>query len=239
MQKKGAKILSLFLVVMLGLVFVSGVVSATAWDNFKSWSNKVWEGWKSGASTIPEGDVFLKILIAIIITLMVFSILDAVGLIENRPALFIISLAVGIMGTYYMSVVQVKLLANIYTAFGGTLITLLPFIVLASFMIIAIRDGNVQMMVIQHIAWGIFSAFLLYTMFVKDVWNVVFWAIFFMSLALTFANSWALNWLASRILSAREIAVREGREEIEEGVDVLRGVGRRAGVRPRRGRRPW
>ena len=242
MEKEGKKILGFLMLGFIGLIFISGFVSAAPLDDFKSWINNVFSNWKTGGSINEGGGIFLKLLMAIIITLLVFSILDAIGLIENRPALFVISLAVGILGTYYMTVTQVELLANIYTAFGGTLITLLPFIVLASFTIIAIRDGNVQMMVIQHIAWGIFTAFLAYSMWTKDILltNFIVWVIFGISLFLTIFNTIILDWIAVRLVNARILAAREGMEEARTGFGALRGIGEEAGrVRPRRGRRPW
>lgn len=226
-MKKGARILCLFMLVMIGLVFISGVVSATASDDFKQWVGKVWNAWKVGGLVDGgAGVIFLKILMTIIITLLVFSILDVAGLTENTFVLFIISFAVGIMGTYYMGAVQVKLLADIYTAFGGTLITLLPFIVLSTFTIRAIRDGNVQLMVIQQIAWILFFAFLVYTWVTKDyLVNFVFWVVLALTGILSFANGWFIAWVGRILVSAKIISAAQGAADLEVGVNVLKNLG--------------
>ena len=225
MEKR--KVVGLFLLSILMFSLVVGVVSATPADDFKAWSSGVLEGFRMGGSA--EGGLFIKLLFTLIITLFVFTLLDTVGLFGNQSVLLIISLAVGILSTYYMAITQVEMLSNIYTAFGGTLITLLPFVILSAFMFRAVRDGNVQLMVLQHIAWGIFAVFLLYTMWAESYlvenFNLIFLVIFVMALVLTFANSYILNWLAGRINVASTLSANRRAGNIRRGANLLGGLG--------------
>lgn len=176
-----------------------------------------------------EDSFITKFFIFIIISLLVFSLLDGIGLFGNKGILAIISFAVGGLSTFFMGEGYLNIIQYLYTSFGGTLMVILPFLILSGFMYRAIKDGNVQMLVMQHVAWGVFSIFLIYAMIsnwneVKGAALFVFFAVIILSLLLTFANSWFVSKFNVLIFKAKAVATGKSIDEIERGMKVLRGT---------------
>lgn len=254
MMKRGAKFLGIIFIGIIVIFMFSEVVSAANPFDFL-------KGWAIGQSN----DIFIKILFTIIVILFVFSIADTLGFFENKMVLFLISVAVGILSTLTMDKIMALSLTNLYSAFGGTLITLLPFVILGMFTIRAVKDGEVQLLVLQHIAWGIFAVFLLYVLATgpgslgpaagATEWNwwrgdcgyafcelitgqnLIIFGTFLLTLFLTFANSFALDRLGATLLRAKAVSAASGMKDIESGIELFRKSGKQI-EEPTRRRRP-
>lgn len=176
---------------------------------------------------VKGGGVFTQFLIFIIVSLFVFSLLDITGFFKNKGILFVVSFVVGLLSTYYMNQTQLFAIQDFYTAFGGTLATLVPFLILSAFTYRAIADGNVQLMVMQHVAWGLFALFLLYSLILNwdegvRLLSIVF---FIIALGLTIFNSLALDFFGERIIRAKGVKSAKSMADIERGVDLFKKTG--------------
>jgi len=219
--------------IFLGLIFLLTIVISSDFVSAKTIS----EGFDEIKSffidlfnldvQVGGGGVFTQFLIFIIISLFVFSLLDITGFFSNKGILFVVSFVVGLLSTYYMTSTQLFAIQDFYTAFGGTLATLVPFLILSAFTYRAIADGNVQLMVMQHVAWGLFALFLFYSLIIN--WGeglrllpIVF---FIIALGLTIFNSWALDFFGERIIKAKGVKAAKSMSDIERGVNVFKKTG--------------
>ena len=228
------QVIGIFLLITLCSILLVNFVSAqnAAADSISTFFSNIFTKWQAGSNAGAQVDVTtIKVFLFIILSLLVFSILDTVDLIRNKPALFVISAIVGIISTYYMSQTEIVSITSIYTAFGGAFVTLLPFLILGSFTTRAVMDGNVQLMVMQHIAWGLFSAFLLYSLLlsgqVSDQ-NVLVWTTFGLSVVLTVANGFILEYFGKIVMKAKAVAAAQTITDISLGMDIFRGAGKKA-----------
>lgn len=221
------KVIFLLVFSVLLLSIFSGVVSAYSLDEAKDDLRYSWNDYIGGGG---DNDIFIKILLLIMISLLVFSIIDSVGIFgnQNKAALFVISLVVGILSTYYMNTLDVYNIATIYSAFGGALVTVVPFLILGSFTMRAVIDGNVQLMVIQHIAWGMFAAFMLYNIFfLPDKTNWVFWMAAGLAGTLTIANTFVLDYFNKTVLKGKVIKSASSMRDISAGAEILKALGKK------------
>jgi hypothetical protein len=226
MQKQ---VIGIFLLITLcSILFVHFVSAQNAFtDSINNFFSNAYQSWQAGTTGGFVDATTIKVYIFIIISLLTFSILDTVGIVKNnRAALLVISVVVGILSTYYMSTVEIQSISSIYTSFGGALVTLLPFLILGSFTIRAVMDGNVQLMVMQHIAWGLFTAFLLYSLISGQMSsNIIMIVTVMLSIALTFGNSFFLNWFGKSVLKAKAVAAAQTMTDIESGIKLFRRAG--------------
>ncbi|MFH1801722.1 MAG: hypothetical protein ABH804_02745 [archaeon] len=228
-------VICIFLVVILGLNFISAA------NFFTDIINPI----RNYFGNVGNSEVFAQFLIFIIIVLFVFSLLDTTGFLKNKGILFVISLAVGALSTYYMTEQNILTIKLLYQSFGGALVTLVPFVAIAGFTFRAVKNGNVQLLVVQHVAWGIFAAFLLYTMVVNwstigfggvttefdsggNFSGIMFIVFFLIALTLAIFNSFFVGLLSKTLLKAKTVAAAKTMDDIRTGMDVLTGTGRHA-----------
>jgi hypothetical protein len=227
MEKEVVKIIGIFIIFGLLSISMFSIIKAYSWEDFGDDFVGIFNRWNNNESLTNQGTLFVKILFTIMITLLVFSILDMTGLFNNKAALFLIAVIVGILGTYYMSQKEVLTLTNLYSALGGTLLTLVPFIILSGFTIRAVIDGNLQLMVLQHIAWALFTVFLIYTLFQN--FSALVLVIAILSGILTFGNSSLLQLFQKQVLGAKVVASTKNLRDIETGMSLLQRLGFRMG----------
>ncbi len=231
------KNLTLFfvLVASLFLIFSCSLISADAASTVKSIVTEI----KNVTAVLPE-EFVIQIFVFIIVSLFVYSVFSLLNLFGtatspgNRGILIILSFAIGGLSTYFMSTDYFNLIKQFYTAFGGTLIAIIPFFILCVFAYAAIRDGNVQLLVMQHIAWGIFFIFLSYTLLVNwysSPLNVKYFFVLMAALALILAvfNRSFIARLNATLLSARANVFAQKMDDVEKGITALGKVGRNMG----------
>ncbi|MFH1607706.1 MAG: hypothetical protein ABIA78_01085 [archaeon] len=225
------RVFGIFLGVILLLIIVisSDLVSAVSFtegvDQIKDFVTNLFD-----LNVANGGGIFTQFLIFVIVSLFVFSLLDVTGFFNNKGILFVVSFVVGLLSTYYMTQTQLFAIQDFYTAFGGALVTLVPFLILSAFTYRAIADGNVQLMVMQHVAWGVFALFLVYSIIIN--WgiggaanSVLSWVFLVIALALTVLNSWALDFFGARIIKAKGVKVAKSMSDIERGVKLFKKTG--------------
>lgn len=116
-----------------------------------------WQGWLSGQG-ISEN--LAKILFLVLVIALIWSILDTANLFSKGK--FLIAVIVGFLSTMYIAPQDIWVILTSYQALGATLITLIPFTILALYTYRAAEDGKPRLITLQRVIWFMFTIFLLY-----------------------------------------------------------------------------
>lgn len=199
---------------------VQGINTPVISETFKNWV----EG-----TTSPT---FAKILIFLIIFLVVFMLMESLFGDDSRWANILLGVVVGILSTAYIIPSQITALALSYTALGITLSILFPFALLVGLSYKAVKGrGNVGILIIQWVAWGVYSVFITWKI-LRAFWSVevfdfgVIIALAVMTFAswiMTFMNRSIINFMTKRVLEAeKEVAGRIGDQAVQRELDLAR-----------------
>ncbi len=118
----------------------------------------LFKGWTEGR--IAESGA--KILFLILVTLFIWSILDQFHLFGHGSVQGIIAVIVGFLSTVYIAPQDIWVILVSYNALGSTLLTMIPFAILALYTYRAVEDNNPKTITLQRVVWGMFTLFLVY-----------------------------------------------------------------------------
>jgi len=161
MNKRGRSILGLFLFgILIFSIIISCVNLVSAFDTstISGSFESLFTDWSRGE--VPKN--IAKIIFAVVITLLIFTILENINLFKNKGVLWVISFLISILATMYLTPEEVYTMLVSYSALGLTLISIIPFLIIAGFTYTAIKSGDPSQFLLQKIAWGMFAAFMVY-----------------------------------------------------------------------------
>lgn len=176
--------------------------------------------WKAGKAD----EAFTKALIFVIISLFVYSILDMAGFFKNKLVVLGISFAVGLLSTMYMTKEFIEEIGGVYTAFGGAIVSIVPFLVITLFTINVIKKNEEKGIFLQNIAWGIFSFFLIYVYFTKGRSLIVLF-MFFISLIMTILNAKFVEWIFNKTEWMKNLTAKAKANQAARGVKAAQTLG--------------
>ena len=157
MEKRGVALIVLFIGLLVLIPIISAYSLGSSFDSlFTSWQ---------------QGDVapnVAKIVFAILLIFLIYSLLDNVGLFKQKAVLWIISILVSALATLYLAPEEIYGMLVSYSALGLTLGSMIPFLVLFGFTITAIKSGEPGQIMMQWVAWILFGAFMIYR-------SIMFW----------------------------------------------------------------
>jgi hypothetical protein len=243
-MKKGTKVLALF---ALGLVlsslligFVSsdtstpaGVINSIS-DPLKS----VFSDWSTAGNISIN---VTKFLFLILLTLLIWSILDTVGIITNGGIRFLISLIVSFLGTMYLTPSDVWMMLTSYSALGSTILTFFPLFILVLFTFRMVIKGGAMGIVYQWATWAIYFLFLIGDIVIgmvngnikmNDPTAWIYVVAFIIAAVALFFNMPLVNLISTKYLNAEtqtahnmfERATRNIRENATQHEQVGRGT---------------
>jgi len=162
-MKKGTKVLVLF---VLGLVLSSllmGFVSAptTPQDVASAIADPIKSVFSDWGTLGNISINVTKFLFLILLTLLIWSILDTVEIIKNSGIRFFISLIVSFLGTMYLTPSDVWMMLTSYSALGSTILTFFPLFILILFTFRMVIKGGAMGIVYQWATWAIYFLFLI------------------------------------------------------------------------------
>ncbi len=161
-----------------------------------------------------------KYLFIILLSSLVWSSLDASGLVKNNGIRWLISIVVAFLGISYLGASDIWALLISYNALGLTLLFLFPFIILLFFTTMTIKEGKAMGIVTQHIIWMIYFVFLIYrfvagavegSLPVDNISTWIFLAAIILSAFMVFGNRGIIKWFQKEIVNT-EIDVAETTE---------------------------
>lgn len=114
--------------------------------------------WTSGQLSIN----LAKYLFLILMTLLVWSVLDMLGFIQSQAVKWAASLVIAFLSVSYLTPTDVWLLLTNYEALGLTLLFVLPLIILFLFTFRIVVVGGAWGVVIQWGMWLMYFLFLIY-----------------------------------------------------------------------------
>jgi hypothetical protein len=120
-----------------------------------------------------SGDIspnIAKYLFFILLAAFVWSILDTSGIVSNGIVKWIISVIVSFLSVAYLSVTDIWILLTPYSAFGLTLLFVLPTLILVFFTFRIAFIGGASGVIAQHLIWIIYFVFLVWK-FVTGIIN--------------------------------------------------------------------
>jgi hypothetical protein len=216
------------LVVLFVFVLFLSISLVSAYSLGESF-NSLFSSWESG-DVAPN---VAKIIFAILVMFMIYALLDNTGLIRHQGVRWIISLLVSFLATIYIAPEEVYGLLVSYSALGLTLGAIVPFLILLGFTFAAVRDGSPNQIMLQWVAWIMFTIFMIY----KSV--VFFWfenaggfgntvaavtlGMSIVALIMVFANKGLIEMMSKRWLAAE--AGLAG-NEIDSAVNMIKDLAR-------------
>ena len=157
----------LLLIIFLGLVVFS-VSFVAAQSTAQQFFENIWKSWTAGEG-VPE--LVGRILLAVIIALLVYSISDKIpgmsGEVGGKPVIrWVLSIIVAFLGTAYLQTAEIYLILFSYSALGFVLGAMLPFLILAFFSYDILSSKNLQAMWLKKTfvtgIWLVFGGFMVY-----------------------------------------------------------------------------
>ena len=101
-----------------------------------------------------------KYLFFILLTVLVWSVVDTSGFVDNYIIKWVISLIIGFLGTAYLTPTDIWVLLASYEALGLTLLFILPSLILVFFTYRVAFVGGAAGVIAQHIIWFVYFIFL-------------------------------------------------------------------------------
>lgn len=191
------------------------------------------DGWTQGR--IAETSA--KFLFLILVILFIWSILDQVHLFGGGKAQLFIAIIVGFLSTVYIAPQDVWVILVGYNALGATLLTLIPFAILALYTFRVVEDNDAKKVTLQKVIWGMFTLFLVYFYINGWIQNKITgfsglgiaYLIATLSAALVFFfNSALVSQLAKMHVEAMKVTAEANMKKMEIGMDTLRQTGEKA-----------
>ncbi len=173
-----------------------------------------------------------KYLFWILLTLLVWSALDAGNVVRNNGIRWIISIVVGFLGVAYLTPNEIWLTLISYGALGMTLLYIFPTLILMFFTFRVVREGQATGIVLQYAMWIIYSCFLAYR-FIQGIitgdldttetstW--VFLGVIIITVFVVIANKWLRKRLGDEFIS-EEITAAESVERLAAAVTGARAT---------------
>ena len=114
--------------------------------------------WTKGGGVAPNS---AKLLFLILLSLLIWSILDTSHLFGRQGWVQVfIAIIIAFLSTVYIAPGDIWVILTSYNALGTTLLTMIPFGILALFTYRAVSDNSAGMITIQRIVWGLFALYL-------------------------------------------------------------------------------
>ena len=221
-------ILSLFILNILAITPASAQgtpiekLSTTFLDLFKSWEQGV-----------ISANV-AKIIFFVMVTLLIMLVLGGIFTGWNQTIVIIISALVGFLATAYITPSEVYSLLSSYSALGLTLTTLIPLLILSglTYQAATATKGNVQMIMMQYLAWIVFFVYSLYRFIYDWGWakegsgavNGIILGTTIIALIITLANKQIRTWLIRSHIEALKEAAGKKSEEAAAEIKLLSGM---------------
>ncbi|OGJ19046.1 hypothetical protein A3K73_04475 [Candidatus Pacearchaeota archaeon RBG_13_36_9] len=170
MKKESWKILGL---VLIGIIFISLVANFVAAQVLNSTFDPVRNMFaKWGA----DGDIsqnVAKYLFIILVTLLIWSIIDMIGLVKSNPIKWIMSAIIGFLAVGYLTPNEIWVTLSSYSALGMTLLFMLPFVILLFFTIRITAEGGAQGYFFGLLMWIAYLLFLAYRLIMGMVFGLL------------------------------------------------------------------
>ncbi|RMD67496.1 hypothetical protein D6817_01480 [Candidatus Pacearchaeota archaeon] len=181
-----------------------------------------------------------KILFLIILTLLVWSILDMSGIVTNSAVKWGLSIVVSLLGILYLTPEEIWATVGSYSAMGMTLLFVFPIIILFFFTFRIIIQGGAMGYIVQQGVWAIYFLFLLFNFFIgfvsdriggfSDPKTWVYLVVILVAFVMTFFNGTIRKLISENFIEAE---VQAARNVITSAVEIdklrkqeLEGLGR-------------
>ena len=153
-----------------------------------------------------------KYLFWILLSALVWSILEASQIVKNNGIRWVISIIVAFLGVAYLAPNDIWGLLLSYNALGLTLLFLLPTAILFFFTLRIIKVGGSSGVVTQYLIWIIYFIFIIYRFIMSITENKlgynqastwIFLVAIGVSAVMVFGNRWIRMWLGKEFLTAQ------------------------------------
>ncbi|NCO11395.1 hypothetical protein CO038_01765 [Candidatus Pacearchaeota archaeon CG_4_9_14_0_2_um_filter_39_13] len=204
-NQRGVKILSLVLLLSFATTLFSGIASA---------QNEL----KDNAVIGPIVDLFTfqtelgvdigvtKWLFIILLSLLIWSVLEGSGIIKQNAVRWVISIIVAFLGVSYFTVDEVIATLQTYQALGLTLLFLFPLLILMTFTWrIVAHFQSPGAVVFQWFMWIVYGIFLVYRFLVdypllSVTTRWIFGIVGILTLIMIFGNRWIRGMLGAELV---------------------------------------
>lgn len=157
----GIFIFSILIINLIGYVAAEETIAGQFWGKVTNEANSV--PFEKTASS----PIFAKFLLFLLVTLIVFAILELFPFLQGRRILtFWVSVIVGILSIFYLQSTEVYSILLSYGALGITLTVILPF-ALVFFMSLQLHQANLSFM--SRVAWVVFGVVLFFRWIFADL----------------------------------------------------------------------
>jgi hypothetical protein len=211
MKRETQRFLIIGLFAILAISFFVGVINLASADPVSDFFDKTikssFENWKSG----NLGSGTLKILYFVLLTILIFSVLELAGFINSPGLRWAISVIVSIIATAYITPEQFFAIGQEYSAMGLAISTFIPFLIISLFTVASAKDGRAEGLFLQGIIWWLFTGFLAYNWYMNRAqsYSGMLLVMAILSLIMAVLNVWVTKLIGSLYFNA----IKEGSEE--------------------------
>ena len=156
-----------------------------------------------------------KYLFFILLAVLVWSVVDTSGFVDNDIIKWVVSLIIAFLGVAYLTPTDIWTLLTPYEALGLTLLFILPSLILVFFTFRIAVVGGAGGVVAQHIIWFIYLIFLIWK-FITGITsgkispnNPITWIFVGILILVGFAalfNKLFIKWFGKEVLEAQSAA---------------------------------
>jgi hypothetical protein len=154
-KKRGALILT---ALILSSFLIANVSAVNPVEGFSEQVSQFMGIWEDGR--IDPGSTVLKWLALFLVTILIYSSLSYGEFPEHTGLRWLISIIVGFLATMLITTPEMVAAMQSYKALGITFIIFLPILILTFFTFVVATKVNPLGIVVQRIAWVIYSVYL-------------------------------------------------------------------------------